>query len=472
MKRLRALAASLLVAASTFGVVSPTPVAHAAPCLPGALASDNVECLMSLPAPGAFGARFKGKYMFVTGLTGLKVFDISDPEAPAEVGNLPLPHFENEDVDLGGDILLISNDAAESRGLLYIIDISDPEAPAILGEPVDMGGNPVFGGPGHTASCIKGCKFAWITDGGSIRVMDLRNPEKPKTVGNFQSPVGGLAMHDVQVDPSGLAWVAGYNGTAAYKLPKDYASAPLKPVLVTQTNEKGLSTYEKEFGLGPGDSYNDFIHHNSHRRKRDNVVFITEEDYTRPTCAGAGSFQTWKLPVSGKKKRPTGEKLTPIDKWQTELLTDTPEDPVNPVAAMCSAHYFDVANNIAAQAWYEQGTRFLDVSNPSKIRQIGYYIQPNSANWAAYFAPNDPKKGIVYALDASHGIDVLKLTRPDKGLRSAPFDPCATQTCEQNNKPAKLTAVVLPEWSAAPPTLGVEDERFGYACRLTFNMLP
>ena len=52
--------------------------------------------------------------MYVTTVTGLTTYDISDPANPQEIGRLALPHFENEDVDLGGDILLISNDAAES----------------------------------------------------------------------------------------------------------------------------------------------------------------------------------------------------------------------------------------------------------------------------------------------------------------------------------------------------------------------
>lgn len=475
MKKPRTLLSIAVLAASTFVVTLPAPMANAAPCAPGAMVSDSIECLSSIEFPGVFGARFRGDYMYVTGLSGLKVYDVAtDPEVPAEVGSLTLPHFENEDVDLGGDILLISNDAAESKGILYVIDISDPENPVERSQ-LDMGGNPVFGGAGHTASCILSCKYAWVTDGGSVRVVDLRDPDDPKTLGNFQSPVGGLAMHDVQTDSSGIAWVAGYDGTAAYKITNSYAPKATKPEtlapkVLTQTNEKAVSTYEEEFGLGSGDSYNDFIHHNSFRRKKDDVLFVTEEDYTRPTCAGAGSFQAWNLPVSGRNKVPNGQKLTPISKWQTELLTEQPADPENPVAAMCSAHYFTLENNIVAQGWYEQGTRFLDVSNPEKIRQIGYYILPTSAVWAAHFNPNDPSKSIVYVLDASHGIDVLKLTRPAKGKRSAPFDKCNTVLCEHNNKPDKVTAPVLAAWSAAPPTFGLEDSRFGYACRLTYDI--
>jgi len=43
---------------------------------------------------------------------------------------------------------------------------------------------------------------------------------------------------------------------------------------------------------------------------------------------------------------------------------------------VCSAHYFDERDGIVAQGWYQQGTRFLDVSDPTDIRQIGYFIPP------------------------------------------------------------------------------------------------
>jgi hypothetical protein len=64
------------------------------------------------------GARFRDKYMYVSGTEGLEIYDISKPELPVLTGALPLPHFENEDVDLGGDILLISNDPSEGVGIL------------------------------------------------------------------------------------------------------------------------------------------------------------------------------------------------------------------------------------------------------------------------------------------------------------------------------------------------------------------
>ena len=439
-------------------LVTYIPAAPAQDAEPNApLMSANIEILTTLPNPGVIGARFKGDVMYVTTVTGLTTYDVSNAAAPVELGRLALPHFENEDVDLGGNILLISNDASESTGILYVIDISDPKAPAIR-TTFQMGGSPA-GGPGHTASCILGCKFAWVTDGGTMKVIDLRNPDAPVDLGNFDPAVGGLAVHDVQVDPNGIAWVAGFNGTAGYKIPASY-NGPGDEVLVARTNRKAESTYDENFGTGDGKTYNDFIHHNSLRRKGDDVVFVTEEDYTRPACQGAGSFQTWRLPTD-KRGAPTGADLTPLDKWETELLRD-----MTATAAVCSAHYFDLEKNLVAQGWYEQGVRFLDVSDPKNIRQIGYFVPPSAMTWAAYFAPTDKNLQTVYVFDATHGIDVLKIARPTKGALSAPHVPCATRGCRDRNRPRARRAPILEQWRTEAPSVGIAREPFGFACRL------
>jgi hypothetical protein len=436
--RARRVLATAVLAAATF-VPSLAAGAQQVTDPTGVIASPNVEVLGSLPNPGAAGARFRGDHMYVTTFTGWTIYDISDPAAPAEVGRLPLPHFENEDVDLGRNILLISNDAAESTGLLHVIDISDPTAP-MLRTSFPMGGNPIEGGAGHTASCIKRCRFAWVTDNAGIRVIDLRNPDAPKDLGTYKTPAGGgTASHDVQVDGDGYAWVVGLGGAAAYKIPKGYAGKGLGR-LVTTTNAAGKSTYLDEAGLGEGNEPNDFILHNSLRRAGSDTLYVTEEDYARPGCRGAGSFETWKVDADGGRLGSTKAKV--LDTWVTELVEDTAQP-----AALCSAHYFDERNRTVAQGWYQQGTRFLDVSNPRNVRQIGFIAAPGAVTWAAHFAPTDPKGRIVYTLDATFGITVVRLNGP------------------RNAKAPTVVAPVLDSWRAPVTTL-LPSAQFGTACLL------
>lgn len=464
------------------GSLSTTGLATAQ-SVPETLASENMELVTVLPGTtGAIGANFKDNVMYLTTTAGLQTYDITNPSAPVFLAIEPLPHFENEDVSLGGNILLISNDASESSGILHVIDITDPADPVLLTS-FPMGGNPLLGGPGHTASCILDCKYAWVTDAAGIMVIDLTDPAAPVIVGTHTTDAGGeVAAHDVQIDANGLAWVVGYGGAVAYKIPKDYDGTDLGDE-VARTNEEGFSTYLEQLGLGSGDEPNDYILHNSRRLWNGKVVYVTEEDYTRPGCEGAGQFETWTLPTEKKTRKgkvrrvPTGEDLTPLDSWVTESLADIEawadvEGDGPPLAALCSAHYFDIKRNVVAQGWYEQGLRLLDVSDPANIRQIGYFVDPTAVVWAAYFAPTDPSGRIIYNFDYKAGVQVLEFDRPAKGKTG--IIPCkgpSKKKCEKNHKPAKQTAPVRDDWIGAfPPELpmpiGATSETWGYACRI------
>jgi len=121
---------AFVVAVAAFALPA---AAQAQPRLAGErpLASSNVEPLATLPVPHPIGARFRDGFMYVTTTEGLTVYDVTKPELPVPVGALALPHFENEDVDLGGNILLSSNDPSEGVGVLYVIDIANPRAPVL-----------------------------------------------------------------------------------------------------------------------------------------------------------------------------------------------------------------------------------------------------------------------------------------------------------------------------------------------------
>src|SRR5215213_5364683 len=127
------------------------------------LKSSNVSVLGKLPqSAGAIGARFSedGSTMYVSTATGLQIYDVSEPAVPRQLAQLPLPHFENEDVDVGRDTVVITNDPSFSGvGMIYLIDVSDPAAPALRSAlpTSDTTQN------GHIANCIQGCDYLYTT---------------------------------------------------------------------------------------------------------------------------------------------------------------------------------------------------------------------------------------------------------------------------------------------------------------------
>jgi hypothetical protein len=398
MKTLMALA-GLAAVVTVLNVAS--TASGALPAEPPLANSSNVHLLGHFPGSAA-GMTFSGHYAYVSGWGGITVLDIAQADDPKLVGALPLPHFENEDVDLCGDTLIVVNDreAYDLGSVLYVVTIADPTTPAISAVlPLGLTGS--GRGAGHIANFVKAdCSQLWVDGGNLVEVVDLTIPSAPRSLGKFESVAsqseGFPVTHDSELDSTGTVWSVGGGGAAGYAL----TANPLAPRLLGSTGAAGRN-------LSP---YNDFILHNSQRRGK--TLLITEEDYIDTDevppggCRGQGKFETWDL------SRLSQGAITPLGTWETELngmFTSGAVDSKAPVTVNCSSHWFDAKDGVAAVGWYEQGVRFLDYRRPAEITQVGYYIPANGSTWAAYWSPTDPAGEIVYTADAYRGVDVLRI---------------------------------------------------------------
>jgi hypothetical protein len=438
--RTRRLLAS--VALTALGVLGLMPSSGGGVVEPPLANSSNVHLLAHIPGTAA-GMNFKDHYAYVSGWGGITVVDIAQPASPAVVGALALPHFENEDVDLCGDLLTIVNDreAKDLGSILYVVSIANRTAPSVLAI-LPLGLTGVGRGSGHIANFVKpDCTQAWIDGGDHVEVVDLTVPTAPMSLGKFESAASlspnFKVSHDTELDSTGTVWNVGGGGAAAYRL----TANPLAPQLLGTTGAAGVNP----------SPYNDFILHNSQRRGK--TLLITEEDYIDTDeippggCRGQGKFETWD--VSGLNK----SAITPLDTWETELngmFTSGAVDSKAPVTVNCSSHWFDAKDGVAAVGWYEQGVRFLDYRTPTDIQQVGYYIPANGSTWAAYWSPTDPNGEIVYTADAFRGIDVLKID--NGGLTGK-----------------KVKAPVRDEWFGSPAFDSASfqpSSQFGFMCPL------
>ena len=419
---------------------------------PEPLTSANVDLVGLVPGTYIGMRKVSKDRLVATGTDGLTTFDISDPVQPRPMGFLPLPHFENEDVESDGRIALVSNDREKGSngGVLYVVDLSNMNAPVVasvlnlsIAAPTDT-----ERGPGHIANCVapgkNACRTVWLTGGHRVWVADLSDIANPKLLGAFDTPAsmgstgfgtpGKMrtgATHDVERDSTGTLWITGSGGAFAYR----QTGNPLKPRLLTGTGKEGVKP-----------DVNDFILHNSKRSDvGTNTLLVTEEDYvdtsqddTPGSCHGQGKFQTWD--ISGYA---AGRPMRLQNQWKTEV-TGAPFVSGNkaPVTANCSSHWFQERGGIAAVGWYEQGTRLLDVRDPKKIRQIGYWLPPNAVTWGAYWITDD----LVYTADVGRGIDVLKVDR--------------------SAKPATVVAPIRAEWLGAAPHADLlkPTKAWGWAC--------
>jgi hypothetical protein len=336
------------------------------------------------------------------------------------------------------------NNATNIAGV-YVVDAKDPSDLKLL----SFQQLPT----GHTTTCINDCKWLWTggpaatttqqangwTFGRPIIATDLSNPEKPKgyplkPVDLFRRDGVTAYSHDVQVDAMGIAWVSGDGGTRGYWTEGRHYD-PLRGVTRQATPLDPIP-----YGGGglpasvTGDADGGFEHNawrpvgrsapkGDSRYRRGELLLATEEDFgpAADGCRNQGQFSIASLEGSydGEAWRSTPQdrfRLEVVGKWSPfgQEGSRPVGGPYNPLANFCSAHYFDVDGPVVSYAWYGEGTRFLDISDPENPRQFAYWRPDDGIVWASYL-----HKGYVYTADRTRGVDVLRFTPGAKSARAS-----------------------------------------------------
>jgi hypothetical protein len=431
---------ALLTAAAAVPLLVPLTPSEAAP--PAGAISKNVEYVTNLPeVQTAISINFIGETMFVSTQTGLFSYDVTDPRAPKLLSSLPQVIWENEDVDVDAarKLVFISRDPRPigasagpvtsrtfPKGTIEVIDVANPRAMVVK--------SVVLADAWHTTTCIQKCLWLWSGgpfayngpvgaqpadwNGRPIFATDLRDPANPKAcpvpIDLKRNDGKTDYAHDVQVDPNGVAWVSGFGGTRGYWTSGKHRNP------VTGKVETADGCHPVPFGgggttIGRGASLMHNALHNPKYavdRRRGDLLIGTEENVTT-NCETAGRAATFDLRGSydGSGWKNPKQRIKMLGTW-------TPEEQEG--SSGCdSAHYFsDRGDGVLAWAFYGQGTRFLDVSDPRHIRQIGYYRPTDATTWAAYF-----HNGYVFVADNSRGVDVIKFTGKGRGSSKAVVAP-------------------------------------------------
>jgi hypothetical protein len=446
-------------------VVAPA-VAHAAPATtPGSVDEQNVAWLDHVPTPspiaGAGGAavtglafiRYPGRHdsasdvMFGNGPLGLASWSLADPAHPTLLDVLPasalaLPgddaaqgfwEGEHLQADPARKLVLMSRDPRAFGGnkqtgtsAIYLIDARNPRQLRLITTQVEPGG--------HTLQCIDGCRYVWSGgpshtgnppipaswNGVPAFVTNLSNPRRlytyPTAVDLGRNDGVTDYVHDTDVDAAGIAWTSGNGGVRGYWTSGIHYDPVAHRVRVATPYDP--VPYAGGKIISPNDpSY--IFDHNSYRPLNSlggfapgELLFVTDEDFGA-TCEDSGHLLVVSLAGShhGEGWRSTPEnpfRLTVVGEWspagQPGFQASADDD--------CSAHWFEPMpgvgdGNIIVQAYYGQGTRFLDISDPTRPRQVGYFAPTGSE--AATPAYHD---GLVYAAQYSGGIDVVRYTPP------------------------------------------------------------
>ena len=340
-------------------------------------ASSNVEHLgtVAFDAGGASSAKLVGRYLYVGGAKTLSIYDVKDPEAPVRLSTVFSGiQFPNEDIDTNGRILLMMDQTVE--GVLHVWDVEDKAAPTEIAR-IELPGT-----VDHTFTCVFDCRYGYGSRG---HIVDLKDPANPKLVGSWGAMRGNDGFDLTEVSP-GLVLTA-----SRQILLLDGRKDPARPRVIAA-----------------GSTLDDRLIHSNRwpRQGRDDFFLVQGETPLTGVCdQDSGAFMTWD--ASRWKKTRT---FTMIDEYRVangNFVDGSPPAGVLGCTNMWFSEHPDFRNGgLVASGFFEHGTRFLDVDRRGEISEVGYFMPLGGETIAAYWVTDK----IVYAIDQTRGIDILRFT--------------------------------------------------------------
>ena len=376
---------------------------------------ENMELVANVPLEGgpdgvaASDLELHGDHAFVGSYgEGMVVIDISDPAKPRRVGKFNCPGGQN-DIQISPDGKTVAMAIDTTRNKCHpgdegtsIIDVSDPANPREVAY-IDRKELPE-GSHNNTLDWPYLYVNQYDTAYSQLEIFDLSTPSAPKKVGGLNFG-GEDSVHDLYVDhrPDGKTFA--YAASIGYTDVIDVTD-PATPLLRERLQDPYVT-----------------ISHQAEPNFDRRILLVTDEynggQVGTGACGGSpatrvpvptgipqfgdpqniGALHFYRLDAQGNIADAGG-----IEKAGTYNI---PYSANREPTAGCTIHVFWQApdENRLVTAWYGQGTRVLDYSDPARPRELGHFVASGSDVWAA-----KPHRGYIFTGDILRGMDVLRYT--------------------------------------------------------------
>ena len=395
----RVIAATAAVGLALSMFAAPAPAREAAP---EADKSDNVKLVAQFPYKnenagffdGGTDIDFQGKFVYAMQQGkegGVHVIKHSESGKPKKLSFIPCPGGQNDVAVVKPGLIALgyhdSQCAGAPGGGVRLIDVKNPNRPKYLGAVNDLPGGT------HTLTTYPGKDIVYANPGGlangggTQQILDVSDPKNPKVAATFQPNEAGchdLAFYvtkDVQ-----LAACAGLGEAQLWDV-KD----PLAPVVIGRIVQP----------------FNQFNHSVAFTHDGKYIV-LGEEAIVGSDCAGGPTGALFMYDIS------TPSLPIPVSYYGIDRSPQYPVGSSNVDRnTWCTSHLFNFVPGTyrLVTSWYASGMNVVDFSDPMNPVEIAHYMgtgEDITNYWSAYWYD-----GKIYANDRVKGLDVFEV----KGLK-------------------------------------------------------
>ena len=337
--------------------------------------------------------------------SGTTLVDISDPRNPRVQATIEVPPgWHSHKVRAQDGLMVINHERlgqdgpADFGGGLAIYDTTTPTDPKLISKWMTAG-------RGVHRYDFDG-RYAYISPtvdgyvGNIVMILDLEDPSDPKEVGRWWIPGqwsgGGEAYPwDTYVPPR-----------CHHPIRKDdrlYVSYWHHGLFILDISDMSAPKAISHFNTGPA------FPHPTHtclpipgKLKGRDVMIVADEDVAK-LRPHAPAF-TWVFDITDEFNP------MPISSFQVEGLD--PDGAPQPPMMGCHQPSERFNGNIIPFAWFAQGLRLVDFSDPFLPKEVGFFRAeaPQGAEMASSNDVTIDDRGLIYLVDRTRGVDIIETT--------------------------------------------------------------
>ncbi len=339
---------------------------------------------------------FQGKFVYAMQQAeqgGVHIIKHSKNGKAKKLSFIPCPGEQNDVAVVKPGLIALgyhNSTCGDPGGGVKLLDVKNPKRPKMLGAVNDLPGGT------HTLTVYPGKPIIYASPGGLAngggveQILDVSNPNKPEVAATFTpNPAGchDLSFH-ISKDKK-LAACAGAGETQIWDV-----SDPLAPQTIGHLPNPFM-----------------FFQHSAYFSHDGNLLVVTDENFGALECSGGptGALHVWDV---SNPSAPIYQSFFGIDRGPAVWATG-----VNDRSTWCTSHNgnFIPGTNTLVMSWYAAGMNVIDLSDPTSPQEIAHYMAEDGKSnyWSAYWYD-----GRIYANDRVDGLDVFEI----RGLKEGKHD--------------------------------------------------